>query len=186
MESDAARLDQMKKSALVLGGANNLHEDMAEALKLFKPAVLIATNNAGRDHQGPLDHWCSMHPDKLGNWVKERRKAGRPDAGTLWRPRHRPTPQGLDMQAVPSWGGSSGLLAVTVALLALECDKVVLVGVPLERERAHYDDKRVWVEADRYRSAWQRYLHAMSNKVKSMSGWTRQLLGAPDVEWFNA
>lgn len=172
------------KTALVLGGADCLYGDVQWALRLFTPDHIIATNNAGRDHIGELEHWASMHPEKMEGWAKERNRMGRPRAGTMWRPRHKLPPNGMVMREVPSWGGSSGLLAVTVALLPLECTHVVCAGCPLESERAHFDDRRPWGEAARYRGAWQKHFPTMRNRVKSMSGWTRQLLGPPDGEWF--
>jgi hypothetical protein len=75
---------------------------------------------------------------------------------------------------------------VTVAILALGLNKIVLAGVPLVADEAHYFDQRRWTEAERYKPHWDRYLHLMRNRVKSMSGWTRQLLGAPDADWINA
>lgn len=161
-------------------------EDQAEALKLIgEPDFILATNETGRDFPGRIDHWVSMHPEKMAAWVKERRAAGRSEAGTLWYPRHKQPPAGFMMSKAPSWGGSSGLLAVTVCLKAILCERTVLAGIPLTTEGAHYFDKRRWVEAHRYRTAWVRYLPELRNRVKSMSGWTRELLGGPEG-WQNA
>jgi hypothetical protein len=155
------------------------------ALALFTPDVVIATNETGRDLKGQLDHWVSMHPDKLGRWLEERRKAGRHDP-VLWRPRHKQPPYKLPMRDVASWGGSSGLMMVTLAVIVLEVDRAVLAGVPIEVEGAHYFSNKPWAEAPRYRAAWLRYLPRMRNRVKSASGWTRTLLGEPTPEWFDA
>lgn len=175
----------MKKVIFALGGANCLHDDLTRAKAIVEPDTIIATNHAGKDYGGIVDHWCSMHPEKMNGWVNERTKKGLPPAKMLWRPRHK-QPHGLEMQAAPSWGGSSGLLAVTVGLLYCEATHIIVCGMPYEPENAHYDDVRTpWSEASRYRASWNRYFNQMRDRVRSMSGWTRQLLGEPDERWLN-
>ncbi len=99
------------KIALILGGADCLEEDKRAALALFAPDYIVATNNAGRDYPDKVDHWVTFHPDKMSDWVRERRKKGLPDGYVLWKPAHRNNPQGLDMRSIPSYGGSSWIMA---------------------------------------------------------------------------
>lgn len=171
-------------TALVLGGANTLHEDSALALDLFgqAPDLVIASNHAARDEPGQLDHWATMHPDLLPHWIAQRRAAERPEAGQLWVPRHRlhKAPEGV--RTIESWGGSSGLLCVAVAL-EVGAERVILAGVPMLKTARHYDDEKHWLEARQYWPAWERQAHLMRGRVKSLSGWTRELLGAPTAEW---
>ena len=163
-----------------------LHDDFRRAKKLHPDPVIIAVNEAGRDHEGQLDHWASMHSDILARLVKERARAEKTPAGSLWLPRHISAPPELQTRRAPSWGGSSGLLAVAVAF-ELGFTRILLCGVPLERSGAHYfNTKRLWDDAARYRPAWQKNLEIMRDKVKSMSGWTAELLGQPDKAWLNA
>jgi hypothetical protein len=77
------------RTALVIGSANTLADDYAAACELFTADMLIGCNHAARDHDGPLDHWATMHPNLWKLWVPERRAAGRPEAGAYWYPRHR-------------------------------------------------------------------------------------------------
>ena len=172
-----------RKIALVLGGAACVHGDIANWRLLGTEDVVVAVNNIGRDMEGVADAWCTMHPEKMQEWINDRRKALRPDHKTLWRPRHRQGPNSLVMQAAPSWGGGSGLLGVTVALLSFEATHCVLVGIPMTAEGKHYDCQRLWTEAPRYHHAWNRYLPHLKGRVRSMSGWTSQLLGLPDENW---
>jgi hypothetical protein len=168
--------------ALVLGGADSLHADVEAALRLFKPDLWIATNHAGRDHPGRVDHWCSFHVELLPKWTEERRAADRPDAGQLWTCTRREPPAGLQVRRTENWGGSSGLLAVTVAL-ELGCSRVVLAGVPMTREAAHYDDAKPWRDAGNYRRGWLSKVETMAGRVRSFGGWTAELLGRPDAAW---
>lgn len=174
------------ETALVLGGARSVWADREAAMKLFQPIHVLATNETGRDLDGRVDHWVSMHPEKMSEWVRGRAKLGNEPALNLWKPKHKQPFPGLEMKSAPSWGGSSGLLAVTVALIALEVEFVIVAGCPLLNEECHYFDQKVWREAHQYRAAWVRYLPQMRNRVKSMSGWTRELLGEPDMGWLGA
>lgn len=178
-------------SALVLGGAATLADDERAARDLFIPDLILATNHTGRDRPGFFDHWISFHIEHFERWLGERREAGRPDPGMLWTAAHRRgmrpgnlAPARIDYAT--SWGGSSGLLAVTVALHHLGCDRIVLAGVPLDKRSAHYDDPAPWLEACKYRNAWIQHRGEMRDTVRSMSGWTRELLGAPTEKWIDA
>lgn len=171
------------RRALILGGANTLHDDMAGALDLFTPDLIIACNHAARDHEGPVDHWASMHPELMPMWIRDRAKKGLPAAGRYWFPRHKPSP--IKGTPLRTRGGSSGMLCVEVAR-ALECTHAVLAGIPLVKTARHFDDHRHWGEARQYWPAWERQKPNMENWVRSMSGFTRDLLGKPTREWLNA
>lgn len=171
--------------ALVLGGAASLAEDEAAILALgFKPDLIVATNHAGRDREGRVDAWCSFHLELFPLWLKERRAHGRPDPESLWTCAPAPKPKSLDLpvRRAPNWRGSSGLLAVTVAL-ELGAERIVLCGVPLTKEGEHYDRPGLWRDAGNYRAGWVANASAMAGKVKSMGGWTAELLGEPGPVW---
>ena len=170
-------------SALVLGSARNLAAERAEALELFEPALIIAANHAGRDEPGRLDHWCTMHSDLMAHWLAERLAGGRPAPGHLWHPRHRASaPEGS--RAIESWGGSSGLLCVAVAF-ELDVERIVLAGMPMLKNERHFDNDKPWIEARQYWPAWERHADRMRPRVRSLSGWTRDLLGSPSREWLS-
>ncbi len=172
-------------SAVILGGAACLWNDLAAARDLFTPDLVIATNNAGADYEGAVDHWCSFHAELLPRWIAEREAAGRPPAGCYWTVERRNAPASpLALQRVPNWGGSSGLVAVTVAVERLGCSHVVCCGVPLDMMAAHYHDPKPWRDAGNYRKAWKTR-QVQLTAVRSMSGWTRELLGAPNREWLH-
>lgn len=174
----------LKRVAFVLGGANTLHSDLHSALCLCQPHTLIATNHAGRDFMGILPHWCTLHTEKMPQWIEERRAKNLPDAKNFWTSNIKTVPSEHEnlYRRVPSWNGSSGLLAIQVGL-ELGYDRIVLCGVPLDRKAEHYDVRGDWPDAPRYRSAWTKNIRHLRGKVKSFSGWTRDLLGEPTVSW---
>lgn len=184
MVGDFAQLGQ--RLTLVLGGAISLHEDIRKARELCDDPIIIAVNDAGFDYEWRIDHWVSMHPFLLERLIKQRAKRGFDAVEKLWAPRHISTPEGFNFGRVSSWGGSSGLLAVTLAF-DLKIDKVILCGIPMSPEGAHYfSPKRPWNDAVQYKAAWTRNFHLMKDKVKSFSGWTADLLGTPSKEWLDA
>lgn len=170
-------------SAIILGGADTLEVDRAAALELFEPDLIIACNHAGRDYEGAFDHWVSMHPELMPNWHGQRARAGLPMGARLWHPRHKPHP--LPSDPVKSWGGSSGMLCITVAEV-LGVTHAVLAGVPMVKMNRHYDCEKPWHEARQYHPSWERQKDRIAPWVRSMSGWTRELLGPPTKEWFDA
>lgn len=176
----------MLKIALVIGGGKDAWAEVEQAKLLAsgKPLTIIACNHAARDYQGFVHHSVTMHPDLRERfWIPQRRAAGLPDAGQLWHPRHR----GAVANSTPieSQGGSSGMLCVTVAR-HLGFNRIMLAGVPMTKLDGHYDDPKPWTEARQYHNVWNRLAPALQGTVKSFSGFTRELLGAPSEEWLNA
>lgn len=175
---------------LVLGGADCLSADVEAFRALADPAdcTVIAVNDAGFLFPGRLDHWATLHPEELAwrRWRRQRR--GYPGGYQTWI---RPYPIGMQKReeafdhVMPGWGaGSSGLFAVGVALEGLGLRHVVLCGVPMDaRGHEARDPRRVWNGWVGYQGEWARRADQLRPWVRSMSGWTRSLLGAPLPEW---
>lgn len=72
--------------------------------------------------------------------------------------------------------GSSALLG-SLASINLSYDKIVLCGCPLEGK----NDKEHPYEI--FRKGWIFHLSKVKDKVRSMSGWTKELLKGPTEEW---
>ncbi len=175
------------KVAYVLGGANTLASDLLLARALVPPSTIIATNHAGKDYEGTLDHWCSLHTEFMPEWIAERKALGHTDALQLWTSNTKTIPkehEGL-YKHVPSWNGSSGLLAIQVAL-ELGYDKIILCGIPLDKKAEHYNYGGDWMDAPRYRGAWTKHLAELKGKAKSFNGYTARILGEPDAEWLHS
>lgn len=175
----------MRRIAFVLGGASSVWEEIEQARQLAEPDLIIATNHAGRDYPGPVDHWVSMHSDLLPHWASRRSLAGHPPAGQFWGAAHRQHLGGPDKtRRIKSPGGSSGLLAVWVGL-ELECTHMILCGMPMHQNGRHFDHEARWREARQYWGAWTRALPVISGRVKSLGGETFKWLGGPTQEWLD-
>lgn len=151
------------------------------------PGLTVAVNEAGVHFPGHIDAWASLHADKFleevdgeGDWLRRREQAGHSAPGCVCGHLRVQSPVALWRQTWP--GGSSGIYGVDVALHVLGARRVVLCGIPLDN-RVHLYRGEPWTEARGHRLTWERALHELRPRVRSMSGWTQELLGAPDREW---
>jgi hypothetical protein len=171
-------------AALVLGGASCVWGDAERALQLFEPDTFIAVNNMIVDWPGRLDLAVTLHPEKTKDWpgiveaLRRRKLIGRIGPRETWG--HRPT-KGIDRDT-KDWAGSSGLFAVKVALETGH-DRVVLAGVPMLAKEEHYFSRGEWQAAHSFLNGWRRHEKHFAPFVRSMSGWTRDRHGEPDIEW---
>lgn len=171
------------KRGLVIGGAACLDADLALVGGVAFD-VRIGINDALYTFRD-LDAVATLHPEHVPRWSAKRAALGwpavlcysfhRPECGVeVWHP---------EGGGAPWWlGGSSGLYAVGVALHALGAGEVWLAGVPMDAQPNRYRDEEGWAQFQRYRGKWEK-VHAAGwlSRVRSLSGWTQTLLGAPDV-----
>lgn len=172
---------------IVLGGARCVWEDLRELAGEEAPQDhgwrVLAVNDAGYTYQGRLDYWASLHPENLAGWRGKR--SGNADYEVFthrWDKR-----QAGDERIVPEdphfRGGSSGLYGVQLGLLTLEAPRIVLCGVPLDAGPHFFSAVRWHGGPGAHKPAWLRCQNTLRERVRSMSGWTRQLLGAPEADW---
>jgi hypothetical protein len=179
--------------ALVIGGAGCVWSDVEAALDLGDFDGVVACNDAGAVWTGPLTAWVSLHPEKFGRWLAVRRKRGLPEPEAIYGheearthcPRLSPEITGFPALrfAGQSACGSSGLFALKVALIDLGFDRAVLCGVPMRAEDGHFFTSTAWGDCQHHRAAWGQALPMIGDRARSMSGWTRELLGAPTAAW---
>jgi hypothetical protein len=175
------------RTALILGRAATVWNEIEAARKLAVFDVIIAINRMGRDFKEPFQHWVSYHPDFFPQWTRER-KEPLPDGLMYWSGIYKNNRMGdskrikLPIQYCRFSGGSSGMLAIKVAIDGLGLERIVLAGIPMDNT-PRYDDKVAWREADAYWIAWINEKPWMAGRVRSMSGRTSKLLGTPDAAW---
>ena len=166
--------------AAVLGGARGVWAELSqlEAMLGRRPDLIVATNDAGVVYPGQLDAWATLHHERFAEW--QRRRVGNQNYRAFI---HAPF-TGLACEVVRErWSGSSGLYAAQVALQELGASGVVLCGVPLSPEAAHFFNSAPWSDADVFRQGFEAALPVIRDSIRSMSGWTRDLLGFPDPQW---
>ena len=171
--------------AVAVGGARGWQDELAELLAAGRePAAWIACNDAGVELE-PLDHWCSLHPEKLVRenrdhprhwcWVRQRREAGRSQDFVTWS--HGGEPR-TDRRIYGYSDGASGLMAAGLGLQL--CDVVVLCGIRMDHHPNAYRDEKGWQKGHLYRDrGWKRVHDDFQGRVFSMAGWTRRVFGPP-------
>ena len=182
-------------TAIVLGSAPCMWDDLEGARAFAPDADLVVVNEAGISCLDRITHWCSLHGGKLKNWVATRLdRGGNADftAHGLFHPympseaRFLPTFRLLSWER-PSPEGSSGLFAAIVA--SVFYDNVILAGVPLDGKTV-IDVNGEQIPAPNsgvgyhvYQVSWPRAVDRGDldpARLSSMSGWTRELFGAPE------
>lgn len=164
---------------VVLGGAAGAWDELVAASAIQPVRHIFAVNDAAMHYPGRLDAFVTLHPEKLPGWLGARRTAGLPEPGAVIAHTAGPhVTEVVDYQWPGQTGsGSSGLFATKVALERTALS-VVLCGVPMQAERAHFFNDQPWGDVDQFHAAWKwaaKTGHLA--RVRSMSGWTAELLG---------
>ena len=174
----------MPTTALCLGGASSLSQDLEKFFRLgISHEIVVVCNDAGYEWQGDVDAWATLHPEKLNKWISKRKTNGYPDAKSYYchnrGGRNTPETQVVSYKFQGQAGsGSSGLFTAKVALMHLGADRVVFCGVPMTNT-PHFFDHIDWKSYNNFRKNWLTVPETYRNRMRSMSGWTRVLLGGP-------
>lgn len=169
--------------AVILGGSRGVWDDLRAAMALIRDQshLIVATNHAGTRYEGDLDAWVSLHPDFFASALPQRVAAGG-NTPRMFAPEQHPDTTAL--KAVASrWNGSTSLYGAQIALKQMKATKVILCGAPLDADAGHIAVPGRWDYADRYRAGFTAALPDIKDKVRSMGGWSADLLGSPDADW---
>ncbi len=163
----------------IIGGGNDVLADYAAARKFLHQYDVLAVNDMIAEFPFRIKHAVSVHPTRLPGWLNQRcyRKYNLP--ATVWS-----NGQGNGVSNIipDEWRGSSGMYAVKVGL-EIGYNKIILCGVPMQADAGHYVRKQPWNQCEWFIDKWARYCPQFADKVCSMSGYTRELLGGPTHEW---
>jgi hypothetical protein len=120
----------------------------------------------------PIQCFATYHPGEI-KAAKQRRAmaGGNTDYIVISHQRHDD-----DVDVIISYRGPSGSSAMLGILAAMQMgyDRIICCGCPLT-------DKKY----KNFRPGWEDRFEEIKNMVRSMSGWTKELLGAPTMEWLN-
>lgn len=181
-ETPPGTIGRSRGPLLVLGTARCLWDDL-EWLGPWAGAVM-AINDAIAHYAAPISDAFSLYPDLLPAWLQIR--ATRFQGVDLRRPEtHAHRGGHIDrVWPVRIIGGGSGLAAALAGLMKGH-ERVILAGVPMAAGGHFYDPLEAPTgnptrEAPRqfWRIAAEKYF---GGRVTSLSGWTRELLGAPSL-----
>lgn len=184
------------RRALVVGRSAGALEDYAAA-KAFGPYdEVLVVGKMLSVFPDPVDHAVSFHSGLFPYWAAGRTLRGLTPAKCYWgatykgKPMDGYAPAPGPLKRIEQVGGSSGFMAVQIAVNELGCERVVLAGMPMRSEDSHLpetlgpsDTPGSWWEADAYWETWLEHIDWLRPRVRSMSGRTLEALGAPTREW---
>lgn len=167
--------DELNQLILMLEAYEKKYELMAINLAIF------GLEAAKKVDRLPLVHWASVHPEYFvfkrlhGYMVATHSNKPGPGVDYVWNN--------------CNTGGGSALWATKIAIEHLHKTHIILVGVPMDSKGRFYDSP--WSQYPDYNAfgshhPWQISVEDFQNKVRSMSGYTKELLGEPTLEWLNA
>lgn len=185
------------KVALVVGCADCLWDDAYKAQVFLKDLgihdyAVCCVKLAGVHWKGPFDVWASLHPEFMLKYLMHRRSLKQPDPSEIVVPPDNEL--GLSGKAavgfdkvLHSWrwpgqnaSGSSGLYGIKV--MVDRGYKVVAAGIPMTTQK-HFSRKQQWLQRDSFFGGWREAKPHIRDTVRSMSGWTKELLGEPTAQW---
>ena len=177
---------------VVIGSGACLWDD---ARKLYRYDSENKYDNCGVNHGGffwpwPLTHFCSLHANYIQYWLPMRLKTF--SQGWIHSHAAKKEPHVENVWNFVRPAAMSGLFAAK-AMLACGYDEVILLGNPMD-DSGHFYDPPPGLLAPGEQASWEhmRYRHRenmreweqasideFKGRVKSMSGYTRDLLGEP-------
>lgn len=186
-----SRAGRFSGPLLIMGGGrvaigNGKYETVWDDFAKVRPwkGEIMCVNDVGMHLHDRVRHWVTLHPEYMPGWMQFRRGHlyGSGDTPMTHSQKDKP---GVDVVwPISNVGGTSGLFACFIALL-LGYNEIVLAGIPMTGSGHYFDppwygsqfqdraNEIVWKEArDRI----------FEGRVTSLSGLTKQWLGAPKLE----
>lgn len=192
------------KSALVIGCAACVWDDIKSAKALGSYDKTYCVKAIGIHYPDTFDFWVTLHPEAMDGYELQRYRLGLPNGYQIVAPpSHELGMHGrkgnigrrvsyLWPNADGSASASSGIYGVKVALED-GCDRIVLAGIPFTPEGGHFMPESktvqgqvrgvVWSGHSSFVSVFNETVPRLKGKVKSMSGHTMEVLGAPSRGW---
>ncbi|MFA5133087.1 MAG: hypothetical protein WC444_07210 [Candidatus Paceibacterota bacterium] len=175
---------------IILGSAKCAPEDFKNARNIAPKAEIMVLNLSwfgilSQVVKGELivKHWVSLYCDifVLRRWMKPK-PITHTNLGDYSIDRK--MADYIDRKWDFNHYGSVGMFATKVAL-GLCYDKIILAGCPIDDSGHFYDFENTKFEFDeRTIATWKEFKDKPESvKVRSMSGLTKELLGAPDGKW---
>ena len=194
------------KSALVIGCAANVWEDLKAARRLATYDAIYCVKQMGIHYREKFDVWVTLHPEAMDAYEHQRKVLGFPDGYQIVAPPAKELGMHGEKGNIArrisylwpnSDGSSSASSGIYGAKIAVDdgFDRVVLAGVPMTPEGGHFMPEtktvagqvrgKVWTGCGAFEIGFRNAVPHLMSKVKSMSGNTMKVLGAPTREWLN-
>ena len=156
-----------KKEVLIVIGAGNIGHSDIEQLKYLGDVLVVG--NAIKAYSGHIDAYAAWRVDgQMFNTALEQRK--NEGLNTDFPKYSFMTTGGFEHLPLPLHSAGDGMYGVQLGIY-FDYEKIILADCPL-------DDK---CEGDQ--EGWKEAYESLKDKVRSMSGFTKELFGEPTDEW---
>lgn len=180
------------RTALVVGCSANVWDEVAAAQSLCTFDAVYCVKLAGVHWPSRFQVWATLHPEYMDDYEGQRHALGLPNGYEIVAHAECKTmgmhgKKGRISRYVSyRWPGmtssaSSGIFAAKVALDD-GYKRVVLAGIPLDNSD-HFSRGKPWLQRDSFIRGFEKATPHLIGRVKSMSGHTMEVLGAPTPEW---
>lgn len=198
--------DDSVKSALIIGCAACVWDDVVAAKELTSFDAIYCVKQMGIHYPAAFDVWITLHPEAMDQYELQRYALGLPNGYQIVAPPADELGQhgkkgNITRRVSYLWpeannGNASASSGIYGAKVAIEdgFDRVVLAGIPMTPEGGHFKPGtkavtggtrgKVWTGCSAFEVGFTAAVPFLMGKVKSMSGRTQRILGAPTKEWF--
>jgi hypothetical protein len=189
METDRVKL------ALVVGSAACIWDDVRNAREMATFDAVCCIKRVGIEWPEPFQVWATLHPEFMEDYEAKRAAKGYPGGHEIVCPpqfelgKHFKGPE-IPRRVPYNWKGmnasaSSGIYGAKIMIDSGY--RVVLAGVPMNNEKHFVFHEKwkdgPWAGLDGFTRGLELATPHLLGKCKSMSGKTKEILGAPTPEW---
>jgi hypothetical protein len=170
------------KKLIITGSAPCTVEDI-ERVPGYRDFDFMAIGlDAVDKYPWPILYVVTYHPEKLPEALERRAAIGNTDYQTISHISElaeKGTVTKYDVDIIEPHEGSSGSSAMlgTLAGLRLGYKRIILCGCPLQGKNL------IGGSYEGFQAGWEAKKKVVAEFVRSMSGWTREFLGAPTDDW---
>lgn len=198
VENIELKCDELPRTAgnfsgilLILGSGASVFEDVNNAKAIVGEAAfeVMAANLSFLAYNGAIRHLVSLHQDRIGLFHSLAKILPEDRHAHIHTHTHMKTEDAENAWPITIQDGTTSLFCVKIAIL-LGYKKIILCGVPLEGSHRFYDNPHQeyinnfgcpaiampWLQAK---------IEIFNDRVRSMSGKSKELLGSPTKEWTN-
>lgn len=184
--------DRKADVLLITGDGKTLPDDLKRFLDMGIKHEVMCLGRSIQLYPFEVDHYADVDAD-AGKWVVENLQKNHPEKGKPITHTLGDVPWfdvGWEIEDCPIqsddilWHGSSALFAVLIGL-AMGYSKIVLAGCPMDSKGHWYFPDETYGPKwtfESYQSWFEFAATEESKKVKSLSGYTKQLLGNFSIE----
>ena len=160
----------MKKKLIIFGSAPCLESDLSQIVRLDDYDFMAVGVDAICNYDGDVQFIVTNHLEDIPV-IREIK-----NETLIISYKDHPFVDWVEPSRPPS--GSSALTGA-LAALSMGYKKIILCGCPLTGNAPEGNPYEA------FRPGWEARKNELSGLVKSMSGWTKELLGPPPEDWIN-